>query len=432
MTYRVVIRAFTLRRDVGAAFMIKRFLEERGCSVIIASVRDYERVVKHWAPHAVITNTKSSVLPAKKLSPGVLVFYWPGEGGAEDFMYSSAKRMTAEIYAALDCLLVWGRKPKEFFDQVHPTETEKVVICGSARLDTVKYCQDIIRPAAKTGSVGFVGKYPFINSHQGIPAAIKLTKTQRHYEMFLNQAVGFYHVVKAIDCVVNETDFRVSVRPYPSEDLGTWAEIVERKGWGDRVDIDATFMFGDWAARQEVIVSLTSTSFVESYVLGIPTISLDNLIHKESKGLALHWKEHLSRDLSLVPETFEDLARLLRDSDLPAPAKNPAIEEHMEEFHDWSSPHAATERIAAVVVDKLKQTKFGARPHMPAAMLQLWDYVSFTRAMRKSPMHANFNFYAGRHKEPPHFETIMERLHTLPRPGADAGADAQPKPLAAE
>ncbi len=52
--YRIVIRAFTLRRDIAAALLLARLLERAGCHVIVASSRDFLRTIRYWSPAAVL------------------------------------------------------------------------------------------------------------------------------------------------------------------------------------------------------------------------------------------------------------------------------------------------------------------------------------------------------------------------------------------
>ena len=41
MSYRVLIRAFTLRRDVSTSYLVKGYLETKNCEVRISSVREF-------------------------------------------------------------------------------------------------------------------------------------------------------------------------------------------------------------------------------------------------------------------------------------------------------------------------------------------------------------------------------------------------------
>ena len=72
MKKRIVIRAFTLRRDVAAAAVLAKLLERMGCEVMIASTRNFRRILKLWKPHAVLLNTVSEVETCMELTPEAL------------------------------------------------------------------------------------------------------------------------------------------------------------------------------------------------------------------------------------------------------------------------------------------------------------------------------------------------------------------------
>ena len=81
LNYRILIRAFTARRDVAQSLLLKSILETMGCQVIVASLRQFETVIKLWKPHAVIINVQSVSVRVKKLMKDTFVILVPAEGG---------------------------------------------------------------------------------------------------------------------------------------------------------------------------------------------------------------------------------------------------------------------------------------------------------------------------------------------------------------
>ena len=59
--YRIIIRAFTLRRDAAASMLFAALLRKQGADVIITSGRDFQRTVRHWNPDAIIVNTVGQI-----------------------------------------------------------------------------------------------------------------------------------------------------------------------------------------------------------------------------------------------------------------------------------------------------------------------------------------------------------------------------------
>ena len=78
---RIVIRAFTLRRDGALSILLEKELTRLGCSVIVASSRDFVRTMKYWNPNAVVVNTVGQVERSRELAPDAAVVMMPGEGG---------------------------------------------------------------------------------------------------------------------------------------------------------------------------------------------------------------------------------------------------------------------------------------------------------------------------------------------------------------
>ena len=94
--YRIVIRAFTARRDVGWAALVKGLLERMGCTVEIASCRNFARLVKYWRPHGILVNTHNSKLLAwcKDAVPSSRLFLWPGEAPTTGFEQSFVRHIS--------------------------------------------------------------------------------------------------------------------------------------------------------------------------------------------------------------------------------------------------------------------------------------------------------------------------------------------------
>ena len=77
---RVVIRAFTLRRDLLISYILKKILEKNDYVVEICSSRNFIRTVKFWKPHIIILNTVTQIDRCKQIIPDSKIIIWPGEG----------------------------------------------------------------------------------------------------------------------------------------------------------------------------------------------------------------------------------------------------------------------------------------------------------------------------------------------------------------
>ena len=79
--FRILIRAFTARRDVMHSMILARLLENDGNEVIVSSIRQFEFAVKFWKPHAIIFNIQGLSEYLKRISPDSVRILVPGEGG---------------------------------------------------------------------------------------------------------------------------------------------------------------------------------------------------------------------------------------------------------------------------------------------------------------------------------------------------------------
>ena len=82
---------------------------------------------------------------------------------------------------------------------------------------------------------------------------------------------------KAITLILEKTDHNISIRPHPHESTNFYYRyfLPTFSKFKDRIEIDENLFIPEWIANQKYIVSTTSTTFVESYVMKTPTISLD-------------------------------------------------------------------------------------------------------------------------------------------------------------
>ena len=115
MKYRVLIRAFTARRDVTCMMVLEKYLLQSDCVVKISSQREFLMFTKLWKPHLIVLNTVGLSEKIKKLSNKSAIVYIPGEG-SEVGNKSDAyfwKNNPAHL-KSLDLALLWGNFPQAF------------------------------------------------------------------------------------------------------------------------------------------------------------------------------------------------------------------------------------------------------------------------------------------------------------------------------
>ena len=407
--YRIVIRAFTLRRDAASALLLARVLERFGCRVIVASSRDFLRTIRHWNPDAVVVNTASQILRVAKQAPNSAIILWPAEG-SQDLLTSTAKGLTTMpgAYELLDLVLAWGREPEGFYRELFPnSDHSKLVICGNLRLDLAKYNLDLIDAPPKRETIGFIGRFGPLNRYNRIPAIFSMQHPKKR-EGILLHVENFFGMITIIHRILEETDFRISIRPNPLEAPEGY-DFMNEGVFKGRVEIDDTLDLAAWTARQRVIVAPCSPSFHESYILGVPVINIEPLTGTLEITRKLMYMATLSILVSYNPATYDEAMELIK-RDLEAKKGNPSVDEHLDEFHDWFSPHSAIKRGADAIMAMLDKRRPVNGVRLPAAALDLWDRASFARARLREPLHPNFSYHKHFHRTPAYFDRIVDNI----------------------
>lgn len=406
--YRIIIRAFTLRRDMASSAILARLLERSGAQVIIASGRDFTRLLKHWNPDAVLVNTVGQIRRCAKLVPDAAIILWPGEG-AQAIESSDATQLAAwpDDYERLDLALLWGQKTHDFFHQTLPNhDHSKLVVCGNPRLDMVKFNPALLDADRKT--IGVIGRYHSLNRYNAVPAIFSLQYPEKR-DGVVWQVESFIAMITVIHRIIAETDLNISIRPHPLEAPEGYA-FVNEGPFAGRIEIDDSFDVAAWTARQRAIVTPSSQSFYESYVLGIPTIHIDPLNDNADMIRRISPHASLSQLVSYQPGDYDALMDLVTRDPSPPPLRDDTVDTHLDEFHDWHSTASATRRGAEAVLSLLENRRRPRGAHLPRVALKLWDRISFSRVHRRDPLHQNFNYHEGYHVIPGYYEKIVANI----------------------
>lgn len=406
---RIVIRAFTLRRDAAAALLLARQLEQRGCVVIVASSRDFVRTMRFWKPDVAVINTVGQIRRCAELSPDAAIVFLPGEG-ANAKKHSDATLLAADpaAFGIADKFLLWGEATERFFWESLPkADREKIVVCGNPRLDLAKFNFDLLNIPAEAKTIGFIGRYHTLNRYNAVPAIFSMQSPEKRNGVMW-QVENFFCSITIIRRLIEETDFRISIRPHPLEAPEGYS-FMKEGFFAGRVEIDGSLDLAAWTARQRVIVAPSSQSFYEAYVLGVPVVNIDPLTGNADRIRGITPNAALSQEVSYNPGSYDEAVQLIRQG-LRAPIRNHDIDRHLAEFHDWNSPNSATARAAEAIMEVAEKKKTAAGTRAPTMAMDLWDRASFRRAHWRDPLHANFSYHRHYHPAPAYFRTILENI----------------------
>lgn len=411
---RIVIRAFTRRRDLASAALLSRLLEHQGCDVLITCGRDFERTIRQWKPEVVVVNTIGMSRRVKEMNPEIKTVFLDGEGFLPDeYAHSISFSNDRPMYRAIDLLLLWGETVKgEITTALQNEDTSKIHVVGNPQFDLITYLPDEIKNYKNKKSVGAVMRYPTINWHDGIPP-IRTLPNPGNLERVVVQCQSFVGVIDSIRALLEETDFTVSIRPHPLEQVESYR--LHKANWfgaknAKRVDIDDSVSFSDWAVKQKALITPTSTSLLEAYLLKVPVINIDALCNtdeynKNYAKVAQEWQGAAG----LTPDTIEELVEML-NSDIPEVERNDDIERQLEKYCSTDANGSAALTASKYIIELSQKPSKSSGARMPTWLVDVIDDLSFRRACLRNPLHPNMHYRRGFHDLPENLEAIVENI----------------------
>lgn len=427
--YRVVIRTTAARRDAATAALLGQLLEEMGCAVLVTSTRDFDITMTLWRPHVVVLSVMGRAARARELSPASAVVYIDAEGFlAPGFTIAEWWAENLELLQQFDLALVWGERVVEECREALPAEqARKIKAVGNPKLDFVRYLPaDLQKPQSERDSIGVVCRFGTINQYEGVPPIRTIPNKiyGNNAERVVVEVHGFDAVVSAIHTILRNTHYRISIRPHPFEQVESYERHViplHFDAYRDRIEVDTSLEFCAWASKQKALVSPTSSSFLEAYLLGIPIVNLDRIagtdrFMRDYSSVTSEWQQ-----ASTTPKNVDELAEIVT-GDLAPPPPNDDIERQLSEYCDWDNGGSACMRAAVEILSFLEATRFPGQFHWPRWLVDLRDNISFRRALRRNPLHHNFNYRRGYHRLPAHFDAMVDRIMADDHPGTRSGS----------
>lgn len=412
MKHRVLIRVHCVRRDAAPMTLLAGVLERMGCETLLASVRSFDYSLKMWKPHATVVGTLGQASDVKRQFPSTKVIFVDQEG------YKGPQMTHADQWSSVekpndkfDLAILWGRR---VVDELKAAKTDvdfdKICVAGNPSLDLVKYMPTRLNCAADSNSVGFVSRFHNINDYHG-HMVIRRLLNSGNPERTRIQISGFVALMEAARAILQNTNMQVSIRPHPMEQIESYQEYLH-EWFGDaarRVSIDTSIDFASWAARQRVIASPSSTSFILAYLLNVPTVNLDRIsgtfdFNQAYAPVMSEWQEG-----AITPATMEEFCGIVKSDRLSVPHSD-AIEKQLNDYCHWDEGGAACYRIARHILESLRTVTAPNALHWPKIAVEIRDIVSFHRAMRSNQLHHNFCHSSRFHETPAHFTEMADAI----------------------
>ena len=414
---RIIIRAFTLRRDMGWAILLKKALERLGADVFIACSRNYVWAVQAWKPHVVIVNTVGQIGYSAKYAPTAEIVFWPAEGG-EPWIHSDANLLSRspELFTKISAVFAWGELGLEHFARAFPGSVRgKVFKFGNPRLDLIKFFS---APKRTQTVIGFATRFNSICHADGRPTLYTLTNP-KNLGSVITQAknfVGFYELVQLI---LRETDYVISVRPHPLESPTYYEQYIQRLS-PSRILVDRSYDFLLWLANQSVLVTPTTSANIEAYIANATTVNLDSLsgtssVMSDFNEHASFLGERFAISLSDHASVLDVLKRSIDGSRKPMD-RDPMMDEFLKRAHDWPRDYSSILRGAEKVIEIALENNGPPLLWPTLPLLQLKDQYDVRHLSRADPLHLESNYSAKYHKIGKVYDEIFSRMLLSQRP----------------
>jgi len=412
MSYRIVIRAHTARRDVAAAALLAAILEKRGCKTMVTCVRNHIRAITMWKPHCIVSMVPGK--SSKDLLPEAYAVYWETEGYiGDDLTNGQYFFQNPGIFNSFDLFLIWGNYFEKDLENNIPDLNKSIVKkVGCGKFDFIKFSPSLpLKKSEPRNSVGIITRFTTINHHESIPA-IRNLHNKSTYDYVVNCCHSYYHLYKVIEEIIEQTELNISIRPHPMEDIAIYKEkIIPSFGLKNihRFSIDPTMEISDWIPNQRVIIGSTSTAFVETYLMGVPFINIDRLsgtqkYNAEWASVCRIWQES-----AYLPNSIDDCLSLIKSVE-PLEVKSAAMDKQINTYFNWGADFSATYKAAEELVKFLDVNKTHDLKGWPEWVVDSIDEISFRRARIRNPMHVNFNYRKGYHGLPESMGHVTEAI----------------------
>ncbi|RPI79168.1 MAG: hypothetical protein EHM45_03930 [Desulfobacteraceae bacterium] len=424
--HRIVLHAMTLRRDFPSWYILKGLLENLGAAVVITSVRNYIRTIRYWRPHIVVYPNASKTTPIIEAFPRSKFIMYSGEGGESKTTLNESYFINhPDHYRRMDKILLWGQNTFNLMLEIAKEKGQedlsrefssdgRIEIVGHPRLDVCRFW-----PTTQKGnnrSIGLAGHFFTLNCFDGRSALHFAFQGKRHYENMDAEVrtLGLY--LDLIDFIVKETNFNVSIRPYPLEAPKQYfaakgspkGEFVNPDFRG-RINIDSSLDFASWASKQDLIVTSVSTLVTEAYLLNVPVVYIDRLSGNYSLFCS---RNDVNRILSeIVPQagSFEELCTFVREP-FKVPLNKSKINPFWENYYDLKHTESFLMKAAYIIHHEAEKGHHDSLPIIPLSFLKRIDDLHFYMACLRNPHHPNFNYKEGYHNLPFQYNEVIKKI----------------------
>lgn len=319
-----IIYCDSRRRDSTVAILLQELLKKRGQLSFVASRRNFSKILKLATPANIVMIGQINIVydlvyegkALKDRFKDTNIYFYPSEGYATDNEYHL---MYPERFNYRDTkkIFFWGRESLEWVRRHLDIAPETLDNTGYPRTRMARVYATL-RGDKIAPKIGIVGRFAMLNDLYGVlPMEYVVTEFALAKQQYKGTMVSRLHVesetivtiLHAVEFIMKNTDYRVSMRPHPNEDPASYAGL--KKLYGDRFEISNEVDVADWLSGCTKVMGLASSTYIDASLIDVPVICLDRVSGVVDQTMAYEPALKLIYESAHLPANFEELTTLL-------------------------------------------------------------------------------------------------------------------------
>lgn len=321
-----IIYCDSRRRDSTVAILLQELLKKRGQLSFVASRRNFSKILKLSTPVNIVMIGQINIVydlvydnkTLKTRFRDTNIYFYPSEGYATDNEYHM---MYPERFNYRDTkkIFFWGRESLEWVRRHLDVAPETLDNTGYPRTRMARVYA-ALRGDRKVRKIGIVGRFAMLNDLYGVlPMEYIVTEFALAKEKYKGAMLSRLHVesetvltiLRAVDFIMKNTDYSISMRPHPNEDPASYAGL--KKLYGDRFEVSDEVDVADWLSGCTKVMGLASSTYIDASLIDVPVICLDRVSGVVDQTMAYEPALKLIYETAHLPADFDELTTLLTD-----------------------------------------------------------------------------------------------------------------------
>ncbi|MBT8633202.1 hypothetical protein AOC08_04915 [Polynucleobacter paneuropaeus] len=386
-----------MKRDLSTCYILAKVLNKFGYKTFICCRRNFNFLLRYFEPKQLFLLGQVNMLPLQAINSfefeNTFIYFMPAEGFAANGEYEQMYPKSLN-YDFIQTIFFWGKRPLEWFKNNRSyTKRNLLRRIGYARMSIAKEYAAIVERNQK--KIGFVGRFPAMNDlykRGAIDFFLSDDTVLERERLRLRQdveskAISCY--MELIDFIIKNTDYTISFRPHPNEDIRSYDGLAKR--FGNRFEINQAFDVAEWMASCYSIIALASSSFIDAHEVKTPVICIDSIIGTTDSTLIFDPALDIMYEACHLPSTIEEAKTLLINNKLQS-VSSKKFESVLDENY-----RGETDAIFEGIIDEIlvNTSKPDLVDHFYKYLINLFDFLFSTKCFinRENSLQFDYSYF---------------------------------------